>query len=367
VTWSKELAREPKTDTTAENKGMTCRSSYSLSATTIVSLAIAITACEKPDTAGDFPVLTGPYLGQTPPGDTAELFAPGIVSTGMYTRDVAMTPDGSELYFGVLVGGLAVIMETKIVDGRWTNPEVAPFSSNSEYLNLEPHITPDGQHFYFLSTRPPPGSEMAEGEARTWTNQDIWAMDRAENGWSEPYNPGPPINTEDAEFFPSVTMDGTIYFTRGVEGSQESYIYRSRMVDGEYTEAERLGPNVNSTASQYNAFIAPDESYIIVCSALREDGLGRDDYFIVFRDESDSWSTPINMGDRVNTPRGGEFSPYVSPDGKYFFFMAARPRPYNPLPATLTADLLRDIQRGPHNGDVNIFWIDAGFIEDLRP
>jgi hypothetical protein len=258
-------------------------------------------------------------------------------------------------------------METKIVDGQWTEPEVAPFSRNSEYLNLEPHITPDGQHFYFLSTRPPPGSEMAEGEARTWTNQDIWAMDRIENGWSEPYNPGPPINTDDAEFFPSVTMDGTMYFTRGVEGSQESYIYRSRMVEGEYAEAERLGPNVNSTASQYNAFIAPDESYIIVCTALREDGLGRDDYFIVFRDENDSWSSPINMGDRVNTPRGGEFSPYVSPDGKYFFFMAARPRPYHPIPATLTADLLRDIQSGPYNGDVNIFWIDAGFIEELRP
>ncbi len=59
-------------------------------------------------------------------GDIPELFAPGIVSTGMYTRDVAMTPAGDEIYFGVLVGGLAVIMETKLVDGRWTEPEVAP-------------------------------------------------------------------------------------------------------------------------------------------------------------------------------------------------------------------------------------------------
>lgn len=46
--------------------------------------------------------LTGEYVGQTPPGNTPELFAPGLITTGTYTRDVAMTPDGSELYFGVL-------------------------------------------------------------------------------------------------------------------------------------------------------------------------------------------------------------------------------------------------------------------------
>jgi hypothetical protein len=330
-------------------------------------LTVSLFACVSQDSSDSFPVLTGEYLGQTPPGDTAELFAPRIVSTGMYTRDVAMTPEGDEIYFGVLLGGLAVIMETKLVNGRWTRPEVAPFSNNPDYLNLEPHITPDGQHFYFLSTRPPTGEELSEDEIRAWVNQDIWAMDRMDGGWGEPYNPGPPINTDAPEFFPSTTRDGTMYFTRGVDGSQESFIYRSRLVAGAYTEAERLGPNVNSTASQYNAFIAPDESYLIVCTSLREDGLGRDDYFVVFRDENDNWSTPINMGARVNTPRGGEFSPYVSPDGKYLFFMAARPRPVDPLPAVLTADFLRDLQSGPHNGDVNIFWIDAGFIEELRP
>jgi len=333
----------------------------------LAGVTIFLAACVQPATTDDFPVLTGAYLGQTPPGDTAELFAPGIVSTGMYTRDIAMTPEGDELYFGVLLGGLAIIMETKMVDGVWTKPEVAPFSQNSEYLNLEPHITPDGEHFYFLSTRPPPGVEMAPGESRSWTNQDIWAMDRVGDGWGEPYNPGPPINTDAPEFFPSVTNDGTMYFTRGEEEGQGSYIYRSRLVDGEYTGSERLGPEVNSTESQYNAFIAPDESYIIVCTSQHEEGLGRDDYFVVFRDEDDQWSQPINLGDRVNSPRGGEFSPYVSPDGKYFFFMAVRSGPVEPLPPMLTADYLRDLYAGPYNNSVNVYWMDAGFIEDLRP
>ncbi|MFC1639236.1 hypothetical protein ACFL3B_00565 [Gemmatimonadota bacterium] len=40
----------------------------------------------------------GPYLGQTPPGNTPEIFAPGIISTGMNEVEAAFSPDGTELY-----------------------------------------------------------------------------------------------------------------------------------------------------------------------------------------------------------------------------------------------------------------------------
>ena len=43
------------------------------------------------------------------------------------------------------------------------------------------------------------------------------------------------MNTEGSEFFPSVTADGTLYFTRDEE-YRSSFIYRSRLVDGRYTE-----------------------------------------------------------------------------------------------------------------------------------
>jgi hypothetical protein len=308
----------------------------------------------------------GPYVGQTPPGDTAEVFAPGIVSTGMYTRDVAMTPDGRELYFGVMVGGLAVIMETRLGPDGWSEPEVAPFSRDPRYFDLEPAISPDGSTFYFLSTRLPPGQEPSESEVRRWVNQDIWAMDRVGEGWGEPYNLGPPINTEASEFFPSVTRDGTMYFTRG-DDTGESHIYRSRLVDGRYGEPEKLGPEVNSTPSQYNAFIAPDESYLILCTGGRDDSLGGTDYYVVFRDEDDVWSGPVNLGAAVNTPGGGEFSPYVSPDGRYLFFMSSRRRPLADLPATLHRDDLERLHQRPGNGTAGIWWIDAGFLEELRP
>ena len=47
----------------------------------------------------DFPKLTGPYLGQIPPVKEPVLFAPGIVSNGRNHSSVAISPDGSELYW----------------------------------------------------------------------------------------------------------------------------------------------------------------------------------------------------------------------------------------------------------------------------
>jgi len=200
-------------------------------------------------------VLSGPYLGQALPGDTPVLFAPGVVSTGMYTRDITITPDGIEIYFCVAIGGFAysTILYTKLMDGQWTTPEVVPNMENPDYMNFEPCISPDGQHFYFLSNRPDsPDAEMGD--------QDIWAMDRTDGGWSEPYNLGLPINTDQAEFYPSVTSDGTMYFTRQEKNSPIHNIFRSKLVAGKYTEPEKLPDQVNCGTNRYNAFIAQDES-----------------------------------------------------------------------------------------------------------
>jgi len=331
----------------------------------LLGLAACVPDPSSTDGHGGFPTLTGDYLGQALPGNTPELFAPGIVTTGMYTRDVAMTPDGSELYFGVLLGTVTAIVEThRGPDGAWTEPEVAPFSRDSRFFNLEPHISPDGGKFLFLSTRvEDPGPD----DLRNWSNQDIWVMDRVGDGWGDPYNLGAPVNSEESEFFPSMTLDGTLYFTRGINGGQESYIYRSRLVDGRYQEPDRLGPGVNSTSNQFNAFIAPDESYLILCTGDRDDTFGGTDYYVTFRSSDDRWSGPINMGEAVNTPMTAEFSPYVSPDGRYFFFMSTRRFPLESLPDTLTWDYLRQFRHMPETGNAGIYWMDASFIEELRP
>ena len=308
----------------------------------------------------EFPKLTGPYLGQKLPGMTPEVFAPGIVSTGLNTRDIAITPDGKEIYFSVNVGSYTffTIMVTRERNGAWSRPEVMKHMEDPRWINGEPCISADGKRFFFFSNRPDKGEEKGD--------EDIWVMERAGDSWGEPANLGMPVSSAAPEFFPSLTRDGTLYFTRREESGIE-HIFRSRLKDGKYQEPEKLPPQVNSGQTRYNAFVAPDESYIIVPVYGRKDSLGATDYYVSFRDPGDTWSEAVNLGDKINTPGGSEYSASVSPDGRYLFFMSSRIPPMEQWPKKLTAAWLRRLAAEPGNDNASIYWIDARVIDALRP
>jgi hypothetical protein len=130
-------------------------------------------------------------------------------------------------------------------------------------------------------------------------------------------------------------------------------------------EPERLPDQVNSGQTQYNAFIAPDESYIIVPTYGREDSFGATDYYISFRNENDEWTEAINMGAKINSSNWQEYSPYVSPDGAYLFFMSGR-SVENEIAESLTFEKMEELHNSPYNGSANIFWMDASVIQTLK-
>jgi len=323
----------------------------------LLVLCIILSAA-SPMIVADSGVPGGPYLGQTPPGDEPILFAPNIISDGFNNRDMAMMPDGSEIYYAVNMRKfeISTIMTVYQVNGEWGKPEVAPFAVDPDFKYLEPTISPDGSKFFFVSS------------ASDSNNNDIWVMDRAAAGWGKPRKLGGNINTDVSETFPSITNDGSIYFSRASDDPSVEYIYRSRLVNGKYAEAEKLPDNVNSGKTQFNAFIAPDESYLIVSVYGREDSVGSIDYYIVYRNDKDDWSKPINMGAKINTPDGQQYSPYVSRDGRYFFFMSTRlPSDSDSSNEGYSYGNLAQVHNSPENGNSDIYWIDAGIIEELRP
>ena len=127
--------------------------------TGIVLLLLNCTLTFAQTVAKEFPEITGPYLGQKSPGMTPEIFAPGIICTGFNERDITISPDGKEIYYGFLTGRHITIMQTKLINGRWTEPEVAPFAADDNFFHLEPCLSTDGKKMFFLSTRPPQGKE----------------------------------------------------------------------------------------------------------------------------------------------------------------------------------------------------------------
>lgn len=321
-------------------------------------IATALCGCSGPSDEIGFPELRGDYLGQPLPGDEPELFAPGLVTTGLYTRDVAVAPGGDEIYFSIATGSDSVIMVARRERGLWLEPRVAPFSG--VWRDFEPFVTADGSRLLFLSNRPPAGREPKPG----WGHQNIWQVRRNDSGWGEPEVLPAPVNTDAKEFFPSVTAEGTLYFTRG-EGGLKAKIWRSRHADGVYSEPEELPREVNSVESQYNAFISYDERLLLFSANGREDSRGGSDCYVSFRGPGDVWSGPYNLGDAVNDD-GDCDSASLSPDGRFLFFMSTRRDAADDGDLRgLTLSEIRARQMSPRNGLADIYWVDAGFLDEL--
>ncbi len=252
-----------------------------------------------------FPILKGPYLGQTPPGDEPERFAPGIVSAGH--SSISTSPDGQEMYWA---SGTSIYF-TKVQNGHWTKPEVVSFSGTShiEMYDDVPFVSPDNRKLFFTSRRP-----IGSG---TENKENIWFVERTSTGWSDPQPVSPKVNALQLHWQISVSNSGTLYFGgQRQDGFGESDIFYSRIVNGEYTTPVNMGPIINSENGETCPFISPDESYLLFVKVVnrRSDG-----FYISFKGKEGQWLEPKKL---EQLPKG--MCPIISPDGKYLFYEGNR-------------------------------------------
>jgi len=215
------------------------------------------------------------------------------------------------LYFTEVVNGTFRIKHSYLAEGIWSKPITAKFSDG--HNTFEPFISPDGKSFYFTSSRP---SELKD----TLINDfDIWYMKRNDNSWSKPELLRGEINTNCMEYYPSVSKSGNIYFGRNDSAMTRGDIYVSKLIDSTYIKPEKLSETVNLPTTSFNAFISPDENYIIFSNYIQENEHWHSDLFISYIDENGNWQKPINVGKNINS-KGNEISPWISYDSRYLFF-----------------------------------------------
>jgi Tol biopolymer transport system component len=299
-----------------------------------------------------------PYASKQPLTEPA-IFASGVISTADFDSHPAFTPDGKTLYFlrSSPTFNFWTIVVSHFESNHWSTPEVLPISG--QYRDADPFITRDGKRFYFISDRPKDASASGTGRSL-----DIWFMERSGNGWAPPQNVGEPVNSAGNEWFPTIAQDGTIYFGSDRPGGKgRTDIYRSRLVDGKYTEPENLGDAINSQAEEFEPYISPDQKYLIFM-AQRPDGRGGSDLYIIYQRDG-SWTRAANLGEKINSS-GSEYSPLVSPDGKYFFWSSTRSPASTSQTKRLTYDDLMNRLRNPGNGLGDIYQIDLSAL-NIQP
>lgn len=278
-----------------------------------------------------------------------EMIGEGVISTPDDEFGGTLSPDGKTLYFDKTVPAhyLYVLCESRLVKGKWSQPSVLPFSG--EYRDSDPVLSPDGQTMYFASDRP------VKAGGRDERRFQIWQVKKTRKGWSEPKLVPGVINSDGSQVFASVTTDGTMYFTSSRKtGSYD--IFRSRLVDGKYAEAEDLGSNINGAGiASLEAWIAPDESYLLIGSFGRAGGYGNSDLFVSFP-EGQGWGKPVNLGPVVNT-NAREYSPRVTAGGKWLYFASERGMPYQKFEQPIFFQQFEDGMRSVRNGLGNIYRI----------
>ena len=280
----------------------------------IVVLALTLNACntrKQKVNDSDFPRLEAPFFAQKPPGSIPEIFAPRIISKEDGELATAFSPDLEEIYFRKFDEGLEndALVAIQYKDNLWTETFVVPRGE----------ISPDGKILYM-------GNEYRE---------------QTSSGWSAIKSLGAPFDSIPIMRLTASSI-GTYYFDDVSLFNDKPpivHIRYSRLIDGIHEKPRILDIDTGTTL-KFHPFIAPDESYLIFDSKTEN---GNADIYISFRQKDGSWGAAINLGDTINTELSEVYGS-VTPDGKYFFFRQ-----------TLS------------NDKKNTMWVDAGFIEELRP
>lgn len=240
-----------------------------------------------------------------------QMLLPGEISNnGVF--GYTLSPDGLEAFWVSSNGGRDTLqlLHAKKVDGKWQKPMPALFSGNIAWKDIDPMFSPDGNKLLFQSTRPVPGKPDRKGF-------DIWAANRTDKGWSEAYHLGNELNSDESESFASITAEGNIYFMKRQGDENNSDIWVSKNMNGQYKEPENLGAPINTAFRESNPFIAPDESFIIYFSSDTT-GFGSVDLTISFN-ENGKWTQPLNLGATINTA-DSEFCPFYHAGEKRLYF-----------------------------------------------
>ncbi|HYG40645.1 MAG TPA: putative Ig domain-containing protein [Cytophagales bacterium] len=243
------------------------------------------------------------YLGQTPPKEIPEIFAPNIVSLkGRFEMGSTFSPDGRQFAFGVAESPeIIYILFMKKEKGKWSLPS-KDFILNNQNISL-PAFSPDGKNFSYIR-------EINKKEG------NIWISELSEIGTSNEKILPEIINSKEREGGHSITYDGTLYFTSN-RGGNNGDVFRSKQINGKYSTIEKLD-FLNSPMDEESVYISPKEDYAIIQTGRRCENCWADLY-ISFHRNNDTWTEPSILDSAINTNHH-EHRPLISPDSKYLFF-----------------------------------------------
>lgn len=223
----------------------------------------------------------------------------------LYTRRLNKNAD-EDLFF------------SQMTDGKWQpgGPVVPNF--NSDFHEGMSSLVRSGRHVFFTAC----GREQVAGPCDIWEAE----LNPASVEMSNLKPVQGLVNSDRWESQVSVSCDGnTIYFASnrsgGVGGTD--IWFSERMDNGDWGPPQNLGVKINTTADEEAPFITND-GRTLYFSSTGHTGMGEQDIFVSWKDANGQWTSPVNLGQPVNSAYR-ELGFFLSADGQTGYFASDRP------------------------------------------
>jgi outer membrane protein OmpA-like peptidoglycan-associated protein len=249
------------------------------------------------------------------------VFAPQNLGDSINTADneyfPSLTVDSKTLTLTRKIKGNEDIYQSNLINGKWSKAFRLEGQINSTTFNEGgENISQDGKWMIFT------GCNFPEGLGSC----DLYISYLTKNGWSEPQNLGPNVNSEYWESTPSLSPDKRdLYFSSNVPGGfggKDIWVCH-RNENGKWGEPLNLGAEINTAGDESTPFIHADNQTLYFNSTGLPGYSEKPDLFVTRKLPGGKWSKPENLGYPINTI-DDEGSMIVASDGKTAYYSSDR-------------------------------------------
>ncbi|MGF2414686.1 MAG: OmpA family protein, partial [Ferruginibacter sp.] len=205
----------------------------------------------------------------------------------------SLTIDGSKMVFTRRIGGDEDFYESNLIDNNWSKAKPLAGKVNTNLNEGAQCISQDGQWIIFT------GCNYPEGQGSC----DLYISFKTKNGWSEAENLGPMVNTDFWESSPSLSPDKRdLYFASGISGGfggRDIWVTH-RLATGKWSRPENLGAAINTSGDESCPFMHADNETLYF-NSNGHSGYGSTDLFYAKKVSDTAWQVAENLGYPINT------------------------------------------------------------------